>query len=86
MKNLLIILFTFLSISGFSQTDLKGPKYKNSKQKYDKESTIVVKKDKNNIKGPKYKNKKHDKENVDYVEITGRKEKRLKGPKYKNQK
>lgn len=50
----LVVVFT-----GFAQTkDLKGPKYKNAKisQKYDGNSTILIKENPNQLQGPERKN------------------------------
>ena len=72
MRKLIAVATLSLSIvfSGFAQTkDLKGPKYKNAKpsEKYDGNTSLLVKDNPNQFQGPEYKNfnpKKYEKEIV----------------------
>lgn len=56
---LISALTLFVAFSGFAQTKpLKGPKFKNAKpsEKYDGNSSVLMKENPNQIQGPAYKN------------------------------
>ena len=60
MKKVILIsaLSLFVAISGFAQSTLKGPKFKNAKpsEKYDMNSSVLMKENPNQLQGPAFKN------------------------------
>ncbi len=60
MKKVILIsaLSIFVAISGFAQSNVKGPKYKNTKpsERNEGTSSLLMKEDPNQLQGPAYKN------------------------------